>query len=197
MLRTSFLAGLAVLIIGTGVARGDSVSFIGDGSTGHFTGTAEYLTGAPGSGDLTITLTNTSSEAGLAITGFGFNSVAPGLTIELISSPSFVNGTLTSPVYGSYDFGAIGGSLATSGVGAFTFKVTGAGADSINALNFFTAGGHGTPVVSGEPMVARFSNGEDVGDAVVPLPPVAWGGMALFGMVAVRKRLNLRRLVLA
>jgi hypothetical protein len=199
MSRSLFLSLAAGLFLATSTARAESITslmFSNDTpTTENFGGRADY---DATSGDLTLSVTNDGPGA---MTGFGFNSVAPGLLVGLQSQSlqtgdvDFTSSGLTTPDhgqynFGSYDFGASLGSLAPGHTGKFIFSVTlgGNNPGSIEVSNFFT------PSNGREPLVAQFGD-EFVADlATVPLPPAAWAGLALLGVFGFAQRFSSRRL---
>lgn len=196
MSRSLFLALLVFCIFSAGLVCADPITFSGSEGGLSFTGIANYS-----SGKLTITLKNTSSVIE-NMSGFAFNSSISDVTVSLDSAASagFASGALTSvvyPNYGSYQYGASGGSLAPNDTANLSFTVAGAGESSVvSALTFFrqggTAAGNG---YANEPFVAQFG-AQYVGDVAVdvPLPATAWAGLALLAAFGFAQRFHSHRL---
>jgi hypothetical protein len=216
-----FLAAAAavVLLLGS-TASGGVVSLTGHGPLGDYQGQITYLYQASsGLGDLTIELTNTSNPAnGGYLTGFVFNidgDARANLTANPTGSFFDVLGPEPAAPYDAFEFGAAlakkgradgdflsgGDSKRGLGVGQsgiFHFAVSGPAVPTLKARSFLSesrSASDGSVAV----FLARFmgfNNGgsnKAPGTTTVPLPPAAWTGLTLLGMIAclkVRRRLQ-------
>jgi len=175
----AFVFGIAVFAAAS--ARADSVNFYGDGTVEHFTGSASF-----DGTYLDISLKNNSiGSPAPSITAFYFNSVDDSVVL----TPDSPGGTVDP--FGSYKFGVtVSGGIAGQQTESFRFTVSGSQPSSVR--NFFTKGGS---LAAGEPLVASFSNGINVGDSVeeAPLPATASCGIALLGALGLGRHSLKRR----
>lgn len=194
-----------------GAVNAQTIPVIGDILTSAeqtgalFTGTVDYTVTSATTGQLTISLTNSSPlPVGGFLTGLGFRfpipPADPGTSASLfsVSDADFsvdANG-FTAPSFGDYDFGvALGGNFTGGGTPSgglaigqsivAIFTINSANADELNTFDF---------IGDGSGLVARFRglNGglsdTEIAGQVIPAP----GSVALFGLsgllVATRRR---------
>lgn len=165
-----------------------------------FTGTLSYDDVA---NLLTVSLNNTSTFQSV-ITGIRFNvagdAAADYRALDDAGTPgviesAFGDGTALSP-FGTFDAGASLQNLSQQQVrgidegetGRFTFDVSGADADRLRAIDFFTdelgGGGLSGAFAVRYQSVGADAEGSDKAVAVLaaPLPPAAWAGLLTMGL---------------
>jgi MYXO-CTERM domain-containing protein len=196
---TPFVCTLSAVVVFAANASASTVtstSIFGNAGIeglGAYTGTITYDT----AGLLEIMLENTSPAAnGGYITGFVFDVDADvDLSLSLTPDPApfqFVQNESGSP-FGTFDFGAalggnfLGGGNPTGGIAVgdsrmFVFNVSGSDAGLITASDFVDSG-----------FLVRFRGFEDGGSdkvpgTVVPTPAAALAGIAMLGMLGLRRR---------
>jgi hypothetical protein len=185
------------------VAQADIISIQSneDASTegiGSFNGTIEYASFTPTTGELTITLTNTSPVDNTGyITGFVFNidaqEAAALATLTDADYPFLgVNNESAQPFGSDFDGGAalngnfLGGGnphrgIAVGDTGTFTFDITASNAATLTASDFI--GGEGEI-----DFVVRFRGFENGGSDKVPgeIVPAPGAAVALLALLAGR-----------
>lgn len=223
-LISAAIAFSGLLALGSADAWAVSISSDSAASTeglGTFTGTLTYTSGSATTGQLVISLTNTSPVGNSGfITGFALNN--PG-GITSISSILFgdtdfqqlglsTNGVSASP-FGDFDFGAalggnfLGGGNPNPGIGvgasaSFTFNLSGSNLNLLTENSFLTALSSGASAGNdAESVIVRFRGFSDGGSDKVPTAtttpsPVGVpepGSLALFGAALAGLGLLLRR----
>jgi hypothetical protein len=219
-----FIATFCVLaaVIPAVNTRADAIVIHGDTSSstsdiGNFTGLVNYgYNPSLGFFDLTISLTNTSGDPNLKITGFVFNSDVNQVFATLKPNPtaSFENiaGSKASP-FGTFEFGAalggdwLGGGSPADGIQknasqTFHFAVTTTDAtlnlSSLTPTDFLTEFGHDPSAgYPGQAFVVRFKGSgsdkvpTDTGGTPgpgLPLPSSALSGLGLLGSFGLIRR---------
>jgi hypothetical protein len=221
-LFNSALCALAVGVIAA-PAHASSVPIGGNMSDsteniGNFTGSVEYTYNTGDlSGNLAISLTNTTVGKDLKITGFVFNSDVDGLSVVLTPNPtgSFdsLAGSAANP-FGDFEFGAAlganweGGGSPNDGIHVgdsltFNFTVTSGTVDlsALDTMDFLTESGHDAESVTyaGQVLVVRFRGDDsdkvpsDTGGTPapgpgLPLPSAALSGLGLLGCFGLTRR---------
>lgn len=186
-------AGLVAMVLPLLAQAGFITGTNGLEGLGTFQGSLTYLPQSATTGELQVTLMNTSpSGNGGYITAFAFNN--PGGAIDsvsfsstssafhLLGGPNFSNEVDAQP-FGHFDIGAAigksfnGGGSPSPGIGVssienFTFAFTGLGLDQLDLNDFFDelsvppGAGQGT-----KSFVVRFRGFCDGGSDKVPLDP--------------------------
>lgn len=213
------LAAVAGMLLVAGSAAKAGISTVSFASTDNLENTGVTFDGSVKYdnvvGLLTVDLRNTSTFQSV-ITGFYFNihgtATATYNQVDAIATPgvneaSFAANTSLQP-FGTFDAGLALTNLSQQQVrgidetetGVFLFNVSGADANSLNAIDFLTDTNSGGGLTGA--FAVRFQSvGENAelsdkvfGAAIreqnpppaVPLPPAAWMGLVTMGMIGLR-----------